>query len=293
MKIERVVGITSSAGDPDTLALTLLYAIPFAIVLMVRSNPKWMRIVGAASLCCYLVTIVDTGSRAAALAVILMIMLLLFRKPRNLFYLPVLIALAPLAWLVIPQQYKERYETVNHLKSDASYQNRLLSWEGGIAMFESNPITGIGAGDYTFANGEKYWPGIGHKVFLNAHSLYFKLLAELGLIGVFTFGGYLILVFRLNLRLRKELVACNASRFLQLLPDMLIIILLELLFDGYAAHNLYRDTWFVVGALTASISLLPVLRQTVPVAGSLPHGTNTQPAIDQEWSPALLPVLRK
>ena len=71
----------------------------------------------------------------------------------------------------------------------------------------------------------KYWPGNGRKTFLNAHSLYFKLLGELGLVGIFTFGGYLICVFKLNFRLRKQLAAVNASPFLQGLPAMLSMIL--------------------------------------------------------------------
>jgi O-antigen ligase len=198
-----------------------------------------------------------------------------------------------MVWMVIPQQYKARYETVNSLKSDLSYQNRILSWEGGVAMFESNPITGIGAGDYTAANGNKYWPGNGRKTFLNAHSLYFKLLGELGLVGIITFGGYLICVFKLNLRLRKQLEAVHASRFLTGLPTMFNIILGLLLFDGYAAHNLYRDTWFLVGSLAASIGLLPFLQQQVTETEPVEIGVVGPRVIDQKWSPALLPALRR
>jgi len=293
MNIDRAIGITSSAGDPDTLAITLLVTIPLCVGMMVRSNPIWMRAIAATSIGVYMVTIVDTGSRAAAAGVLFLVLLLVFRKPKNLIYVPVLVALGPLVWIVIPQQYKARYETVNNLKNDLSYQNRILSWRGGVAMFKSNPITGIGAGDYTSANGMKYWPGNGRKVFLNAHSLYFKLLGELGLVGVITFGGYLICVFKLNFRLRKELVAVNGSRFLQGLPAIFNIILALLLFDGYAAHNLYRETWFLVGAMAASISLLPILQQEVTETEPSQLGGTMSRTIEQKWSPALLPVLRK
>jgi O-antigen ligase len=293
MHIERANGITSSAGDPDTLAATLLFSIPLCLVLMARSNPVWMRAIGAGSIGVALVTIVDTGSRAVAAGVVMLALLLVFRKPKNLIYLPVLVALSPVVWMVIPQQYKARYETVNHLKSDDSYQDRVLSWEGGIAMFESNFITGIGAGDYTYANGMKYWPGIGRKHWLNAHSLYFKTLGELGLLGVVTFGGYLICVFRLNFRLKKQLTDLKASHFLQQLPPMSSVIFILLLFDGYAAHNLYRDTWYVIGAMVASVSLLPMLQtQSSPVKLGEGSVETTQATIDA-WSPALLPVLRR
>jgi O-antigen ligase len=293
MHIDRAIGITSSAGDPDSMAITLLVTIPLCLALTARSNPIWMRAIAVASIGMYVVTIVDTGSRAAAAGVLFLIVLVLFRKPKNLIYVPILVVLGPLVWTVIPQQYKARYETVDHLKSDESYQNRLLSWQGGIKMFESNPITGIGAGDYTYANGMKYWPGNGRKTWLNAHSLYFKLLGELGLVGIFTFGGYLICVFRLNFRLRKDLLAANASGFLQQLPAMFNIIFCLLLFDGYAAHNLYRDQWYMVGAMSASLSLLPILQQRVTVPELNESGTTALPPAAPEWSPALLPVLRR
>lgn len=293
MHIDRAIGITSSAGDPDSLAITLLLTIPLCLALMVRSNPAWMRAIAAASSGLYLVTIVDTGSRAAAATVLFLIVLVLFRKPKNLIYVPILVLLGPLVWTAIPQQYKARYETVDHLKSDESYQNRILSWEGGIKMFESNPIIGIGAGDYTYANGMKYWPGIGRKHWLNAHSLYFKLLGELGLVGIFTFGGYLICLFRMNFRLRKELLAVNASKFLQQLPAMFNIILCLLLFDGYAAHNLYRDQWYMVGAMVASLSLLPILQKTATTTELDQPGSPAPANHTEEWSPALLPVLRR
>jgi len=293
MHIERAIGITSSAGDPDSMAITLLLGIPLCLALMGRTNPKWMRLVAAGSIVVYVVTIVDTGSRAAAAGVLFLVALLVFRKPKNLIYLPLLAMLGPLVWVVIPQQYKARYETVNNLKDDESYQNRLLSWQGGVAMFESNPITGVGAGNYTYANGTKFWPGSGRKHWLNAHSLYFKLLGELGLIGIFTFGGYLICVFRLNFRLAKELKARNASAFLQQLPSMFNLMFCVLLFDGYAAHNLYRDAWYFVGAIGAAMSMLPILQDPVTETETAKTEAGVPSIPVGDWSPALLPVLRK
>lgn len=292
MDIERAIGITSSAGDPNTMATTLLLSMSFCILLMTRGNPLWMRMIGLASIAIFAVTIVDTGSRAGALGIVFLVLLLIARKPKNLIYLPVVLALSPLIWMVIPQQYKARYETVDHLKNDLSYQNRVRSWEGGIAMFESNPLTGIGPGNYAIANGEKFWPSTGRKVWLDAHSLYFKLLGELGLIGLVTFGGYVICVFRLNFRLRKELQNRDVSRFLKELPSILSIMLCQLLFAGYAAHDLYRTMWFVVGALAGSLELLPIMQLSQQSGDPAELGSANTPQLGADWSPALLPALR-
>lgn len=290
MHIDRAIGITSSAGDPNTMAATLLFSIPLSIALLPKSNPVWMRLIGLGSIVIAVVTIVDTGSRGAAMGIVFLTLLVLFRRPRNLIYLPVLVCLSPVIWMVVPQQYKARYETVDHLKDDESYQNRILSWEGGIRMFESNPLTGIGAGDYVDANGVQFWPGDGQKRYLNAHSLYFKVLGELGLLGIITFGGYLVCVFRLNIRLGKELADRDVSKFLKILPGTFSIVLLQMLFAGYASHDLYRSTWFVMGAMAASVSLLPVLQNAG--ADATQSAEIDAPRPDADWGPALLPALR-
>lgn len=292
MDIDRAIGITSSAGDPNTLAATLLFTIPLAIALMVRGNPSWMRIIGLVSIALNVVTIVDTGSRGAAMGLVFLVLLLMLYRPKYLVCLPVLIALSPVVWSVIPQQYKARYETVDHLKTDESYQNRILSWKGGVAMFESNPVTGIGCGLYGLANGEKFWPGIGRKHYLNAHSLYFQTLGELGLLGIITFLGYLISVVRTNLRSRRKLAANESSPFLRALPGLFNVMFLQLLFAGYASHNLYRNTWYIVGAMAASVALLPAMRASEALAPASVAGfSSTVP--EEDWSSALLPVLRK
>lgn len=291
MNIYRAQGLTSSAGDPNTMSLTLLAAMPLGIALLKKSSPLWMRGLVVGTIGISLVTIVQTGSRGGAIGVVFLIFMLMLRKPKSFMFLPVLILLAPLVWMIIPQQYKARYETVDHLKTDESYQNRVLSWEGGIRMFESNPITGVGAGNYVDANGERFWPSDGKKIYLDAHSLYFKILGELGLLGVVTFAGFVISVFRLNFHLSKELAHRGASPFLRDLPGLFNIIYWQLLFAGYASHDVYRNTWFLVAAMACSIALLPIL-QTSSEQNLIEDSNHSKLTTDSPWSSALLPALR-
>jgi O-antigen ligase len=192
-------------------------------------------------------------------------------------------------WMIVPAQYKARYETVDKLKDDESYQNRVLSWEGGFQMFLSNPVTGVGPDNYTTANGEKYWPGKGVKHWLNAHSLYFKLLGDLGLIGVVTFFGYLFKVFRLNSAMTKVLKEQGASSLVQRFPFYCQVSICLLLFTGYSAHNLYRNTWFILGAVSAAIAMLQFDSSTVKteVKRRAPVGAWVPGAV-QEASDALV-----
>jgi O-antigen ligase len=278
MGIERAVGITSAGGDANTLGITLAIMMPMEFLLMAKGNPKWMRVFGLGVLALSLATIITTGSRTSFFTFLALLMILLLRSPKNLKFIPVLALGLPLLWVVIPQQYKARYETVNQLQDDESYQNRVLSWRGGVQMFLSNPVTGVGPGNYTYANGTKFWPGI-PRHWLNAHSLYFQLLGELGSVGILTFGSYVICLFVLNRRTARTLKERGASVLLRQYPGFCNASLYLLLLTGYSAHNLYRNTWALLGAISAAVSLLPPAKAAVPVM--LAAETRALPA----WAP--------
>ncbi len=256
MGIDRAEGMTSSGGDPNSLGITLVSAMPLEFLFMLKGNSKWTKIFAISVFVLSIFTIVSTGSRTSAFAFIFFLMLVVFADwKKRLKFIPILIVLAPLIWIVIPQQYKARYETVDNLKDDDSYQNRILSWKGGVQMFLSNPLTGVGPDNYTDANGEKYWPEK-PRHWLNAHNLFFKLIGELGMVGVITFVGYLVVLFRTNARILREWANRAGDVASRKFPLYCNIALILLLFGGYSGHNLYRNTWYILGALTAAIGLL-------------------------------------
>lgn len=271
MGIDRSVGLTSSGGDPDTLALTMVLTIPLALLFLSKENSKWTRLFALGCLAIYVCTIISTGSRTEFFALILLFVMLVFQKKRNLKFLPLLMVALPLFWLVIPQQYKLRYMSVETRNTDESYTDRLLSWQGGIKMFEHNPLTGVGMDNYTYANGMKYWP-VKPRHWLNAHSLYFKALGELGLTGTIAFAFYVITLIRLNRTLARRFSEEGASLLLQNFPRYCNLSILLLLFAGYAAHDNYRTQWYTLGAVSGALSLLPSAKaSTVEDAAEKDH----------------------
>lgn len=255
MNIDRAEGLTSAGGDPNTMAITMVVAMPLAFILLMKGTSRWLKLYGIVIFGIYLATVIDTGSRTAFLAFVLFLLLIVFQKKRNWKYLPLVFVALPLLWMVIPQQYKARYETVETRDQDESYTNRLLSWQGGVQMFLHNPLSGIGPDNYTAANGMQYWPEK-PRHWLNAHSLYFKLLGELGILGVLTFFAYLISVIRMNWFLARRFRKERLDPIVQQFPYACNLSLYLLLFSGYSSHNTYRPGWFTLGAVTAALALL-------------------------------------
>ena len=257
MGVERATGLTSSGGDANTLGISLVITMPLEFLLMRKGNSKYVRLLGLTVFAGSALTVLITGSRTSAMALVFVLFMTIMQDKRNLRFIPLLVLALPIAWVALPAQYKARYMTVENLKNDDSYQNRVLSWEGGVRMFLHNPLTGVGPDNYAVANGQIYWPGTGTKHWLNAHSLYFKLLGELGLLGIFTFGGYLYCVIGTNRRLAKELPRFATTPILLKLPTYCNVCFLALFFTGYSAHNLYRSTWAILGAISGALTLLP------------------------------------
>jgi O-antigen ligase len=258
MNVERATGLTSSGGDANTLGISLVLGLPFCALLMRAGNPRNMRLLGLVVFLVSATTILITGSRTSAITMSFVWLLLALTTRHRLAVVVALAVALPVIWVGLPQQYKDRYATVQDLSGDESFQNRVYSWGGGVRMFQDNPLTGVGSANYALANGTKFWPGPGRRHWLDAHSLYFKLLGELGAIGVLTFSAFILSMVSATLRARRRCMA-SALPAVQYLPLTTLIVLVALFVTGYSAHNLYRVTWGILGALASSMITLPAL----------------------------------
>ena len=114
--------------------------------------------------------------------------------------------LGPVVLYFTPDEYISDMETINDTE-DGTRNERLMSWGYGWDMFLANPILGVGAANYpttvylyqenteTFkAGGQKHlWGRL-------AHSMWFTLIPELGLVGIVI---YFSIVFTILSMLRR------------------------------------------------------------------------------------------
>ncbi|MBI5835914.1 MAG: O-antigen ligase family protein [Candidatus Eisenbacteria bacterium] len=247
--ISRAVGKTSFGGDPNTLAATLIAAIPiFFLGFRVERSWGWRVVWGASMLAC-LWTVVLTGSRSGILGVLLLAVLLWIMSPRKLVTLMAALALLGVVWLAMPQQYKTRYLTIKNKELDESSQGRIEAWKAGIQMYLDRPLLGVGAGNFSPAHAmqAKEFEG---KNWLQAHSLYIQLIAELGTLGALAFLYFLFRMFQNCARLiRKFPVHRRDSDYRGVVARSALIACLALMLVGIFGHNLYRITWYLMAGL--------------------------------------------
>ena len=269
--VERVEALNSFGGNPNSLGTTMVISIPLIWLLATKGSGVFTRLLSIGVIAGCIGTVIYTGSRTSYLALFFMILVMPFLRKKRLIYAPMALALIAIIWIATPQDYKDRYLSVTERNKDLSYINRLKSWDAGWHMFLDNPLTGVGVGEYGNANGMKYWPDPGHRIWLGAHSLYFQCIAELGIIGAGSFLFFLYRFFRLNAELTRrfdeELSWSSAVRHF---PSACNLILLSLLFAGYSGHDLYRTMWYLMAGLAGALQLMAVQPELAPAVDELP-----------------------
>lgn len=203
---------TTLAGsyDPNDLALVMA-TCGAASLWAFRDRRLIWRIAGALGLALGIYVIIRTYSRGGALALaVMMIAVLLFAKqavPR--FVRLSIVPLLALAVFFAPAQYRDRLATLGEVSNDYNITDpsgRTQIWKRGLGYFISRPITGVGAGNFGFAEG-KYGASIGKNAgwkWSAAHSMYIESLAELGLPGFLGVLGMLLPSIQLWFRVRRQ-----------------------------------------------------------------------------------------
>jgi probable O-glycosylation ligase (exosortase A-associated) len=188
--INRAEG--SALGDPNDLAMVLLFPIGFAVSLLVaRTARPWERVLGGLALPVLVWGLLATQSRGGLLGVMAVIGVFAWNRVRNKALLLVGGGVAGVA-LFIAAGIGERsvvQEGGGVGEIDASAEGRLHAWEAAINMAIARPLTGVGIDNFVenFYFYTPHWGGMAKAV----HSTWFQALGESGFVG---FGLFVALV---------------------------------------------------------------------------------------------------
>ncbi len=176
----------STFDNPLIFATYLVLIFPIA-VYGVLCGKKQDRTICAICAIFILGGIMSTSSRGAGFAVIASLVVLLFMNPKKILSVLSALIAAVLAFvLVIVKRYN-----ILEMDLEKSTDSRLKMWEACIKLIKERPLFGYGAGCQSTSISFK-----GHGINKpHAHSLFFELTTELGIIGMIFFlvvFGFLI-----------------------------------------------------------------------------------------------------
>jgi len=195
--IGRQIG--SVLGDPNDLALVLMFPASFAISLIITKGiPTSSKVLGLISVTTLFSAIVATQSRGGLLGILAVFGIYGYRKTQSKVLFVSVAAIFAILLYFVAGISERSSGGASEDGIDASAMGRLYAWEAAIGMAAHNPLTGVGLDNF-YSNYYYYsphWDGLNHAV----HSTWFGVLAETGFLGLAVFIFNIILLLRTSYR---------------------------------------------------------------------------------------------
>jgi probable O-glycosylation ligase (exosortase A-associated) len=259
-------------GDGNDFAWGMVIMLPIILNLVIGRRNAVVRLLGVCGVAACLFGVIGSGSRGAALgmgAAFLYYWMVMSRQKVLGALAIVVVAGGVLAFA--PSTYFERLQTIGAYEEDNSAQGRLQVWGASIRMAVDYPL-GVGAGNFSSAYGRYYIPSQGQNAlvwgsqrWLAAHSIYFKVLGEYGLLGLLL----LLAVLHANIRdntasSRNPALAANSPGFSPTWPALLNMSIVGFAVCGAFLGGVSYPHLFLLSALTVAVRRVA---QTADAAG--------------------------
>ena len=238
-------------SDPNDYAMYLLICLPIAFYFKHRSEGAWRRLFYWLAIGLLLYGIYLSNSRGALVGIIA---LLVTAGIYHFGWLKSLLAGALTAPVLLWAMSHFRSIDAN----EESARDRIYAWYDGFQMFLSNPLFGIGKGNFVDLHG------------LTAHNSFVLVLGELGLLGYVAWTASL---------LYSLLLMATESGRQPLLQRLMLFCLLAFAVTGFFLSRSYANIYYVLMGLTMAVWFLSHRRQTDESPGRL---AQVQPLLTDE-----------
>jgi O-antigen ligase len=268
-------------ADPNFYGQILVAVLPLAIYRTISTGRLSMKLVAGGASLLMAFAIINTYSRGAFVAMVLLLALIAIERRIRL---PVLLLLAAASLVMLPflpAGFTARLETLSIITNDKttvhaedSFRGRTSEMLAGFNMFVDHPLLGVGAANYPVQY-QDYAARLGLEQRTEnreAHSLYLEVAAETGLFGIVAFVGLFasLLVALQNARRRL------AQRLKDQAWDSWIVSL-QFAIVGYLTTSLFlhgdylRYLWLLVALGIAVLHLADYQQPVSPAAAPSPR----------------------
>ncbi|WP_394251027.1 O-antigen ligase family protein [Vibrio profundi] len=196
--------IGSMLGDPNDLALALMFPLAFAVSNATTRNLSIpSRLLGAVVCVILMAAVIATQSRGGLLGSLTVFGIFAIKLIRSKVLLISLSGIAAIGLYFVAGISDRASGGAAEAGIDASAMGRLYAWEAAFKMATVNPLTGVGLNNF-YSNYYFYsphWDGLNHAV----HSTWFGVLAETGFLGLVVFICLIVALIRTAKRTLNKL----------------------------------------------------------------------------------------
>lgn len=246
----------SIIGDNNQLAVALLTVLPMMNFLRLQSAHRFVRIGLLIAMMLTVIAVLGTYSRGGLLALVAMSAFLWWNSKGRLRS-GVMIAVGLVVGIsLMPAQWVERMDTIQHFHQDASADSRLLVWRQAFGIAVANPLTGAGFKATASPSVlHRYYPGAHQRA---THSIWFQIVSQGGFPLLFIFIA-LAVTSAINLRrVRWRTKRDPTLRWINDLCRMLEVSMIAFLVGGSFLSLGYYSLYYTVLVVIAAAGTLAV-----------------------------------
>ena len=245
--------------DNNDFALGLNMTIPMFFYMARAESQRWVRMTLRFLMVCVIASIVGTYSRGGLVGLTVVALAIVAKSRRKIQgMLLVGIAVTVIA-TVTTAQWKNRMDTFALGTLDDSAEARLAIWRGGWNLVKDYPLTGGGLDVYTDPSAfSQYIPAgaVPESGLHGAHSIYFQMLGEQGLVGLGLFLALLGTCYMTARKLGKAARRSPQVEWARPYSDMFQVTLLAYMSNGATLGRAYFDFFYQVVACVIILKIL-------------------------------------
>ncbi len=256
-------------GDNNGVALGVLMLVPIFVSLAQTATGRWERYLHRFFIVGLVYRAISTYSRGGFVAAGVLAAITLWRSPRKVRTLIVMVALAGAVLSVMPDDFWQRMNTITvpAEQRDVSSEGRLHFWEVATRMVAAKPLTGVGFSGYRASFGT-YETSAEWGEDRQTHSAWFGTMAEMGYPGLVLFVaiilGALLSCAQVNKRAKASGMK-DVGIYATNMRSTLLVYIAGATFLSFQYNEMY---WHMIGL---TIALERIQREAVSASGVAPN----------------------
>jgi len=235
------------AGN-NSLALALLMVIPLGFYLYSQQTNKPVRMAIVGSIALSVLAVLASYSRGAFLGAVATFGVLALRSRFSILAIPATVVLLLGAFLFMPDDWRQRIDSIQNYKEDGSAMGRINAWHFAVNLANDRPL--VGGGFQTFEPKLFYKYAPNPTDFHDAHSIYFEVLAEHGYVGLILFLLLGLSTYREGGKITRLCRDREELKWAENLSRMIQLSLVPYAVSGAFLGLAYFDLYYLLIAMT-------------------------------------------
>jgi probable O-glycosylation ligase (exosortase A-associated) len=257
----RVQGL-AKFGDNNFFAVIIIMGMPLLFYLYRQSESRWVKMAALSGAVLTISAVMGTHSRGGLLAMAIAGFWMVLTGRRKLMTLSISGVLIALVIAFAPESWMDRMQTIQTADQDSSFLGRVEAWQISSAIAIANPV--LGGGFHAIENAHVWSEFRGSKgllsflpdyqypvsLYRSAHSAYFEVMGDRGLLGFLIFMAILVNAFITTIETRK--LALNAGPEMGWMVDLttaLSAVLIAYTIGASGVSLAYAEMLYVVAIL--------------------------------------------